>query len=206
MPRHVVLFGDSIFDNSAYVSGGPDVAAQLRDALAADDRVTLAAIDGSVCDDASEQFSACPQDATHVIISAGGNDILHHVALLEQQVGSVGEALALLKSAADEFASCHRRMVEAAQGFSQPVAMCTIYDANIGETATAGMALFNDGITRNIHAAGLDLIDLRLVCTGPGDYANPIEPSVAGGAKIADAIARYVCETEARSTRTRVFT
>jgi len=27
--RHVVLLGDSIFDNAAYVHGGPDVVAQL---------------------------------------------------------------------------------------------------------------------------------------------------------------------------------
>ena len=29
MPR-VILLGDSIFDNAAYVAGGPDVATQLR--------------------------------------------------------------------------------------------------------------------------------------------------------------------------------
>lgn len=27
---HIVLLGDSLFDNSAYVGGGPDVTAQLR--------------------------------------------------------------------------------------------------------------------------------------------------------------------------------
>lgn len=30
---HVVLLGDSIFDNTAYVAGGPDVAWQLRERL-----------------------------------------------------------------------------------------------------------------------------------------------------------------------------
>jgi hypothetical protein len=35
-------------------------------------------------------------------------------------------------------------------------------------------------------------IELRHVCTEPADYANPIEPSVRGGAKIARAIARAV--------------
>ncbi|MGZ8470667.1 MAG: SGNH/GDSL hydrolase family protein, partial [Gemmatirosa sp.] len=28
--RHLVLLGDSIFDNAAYVRGGPDVVAQVR--------------------------------------------------------------------------------------------------------------------------------------------------------------------------------
>jgi hypothetical protein len=27
---HLVLLGDSVFDNAAYVGGGPDVVAQLR--------------------------------------------------------------------------------------------------------------------------------------------------------------------------------
>jgi hypothetical protein len=34
----------------------------------------------------------------------------------------------------------------------------------------------------------LPVIDLRLVCTEPADYANPIEPSSRGGEKIARAI------------------
>ena len=40
--------------------------------------------------------------------------------------------------------------------------------------------------------SGLSVIDLRLVCSDPADYANPIEPSVKGGAKIAESIARAI--------------
>ena len=36
---------------------------------------------------------------------------------------------------------------------------------------------------------GLPLVDLRLICDQDEDYANPIEPSVRGGEKIAAAIA-----------------
>ena len=32
------------------------------------------------------------------------------------------------------------------------------------------------------------MIDLRLICTEPAHFANPIEPSNEGGARIADAI------------------
>ena len=44
---HVVLLGDSVFDNAAYVAGGPDVADQLRGISAGEFDVTLAAVDGS---------------------------------------------------------------------------------------------------------------------------------------------------------------
>ena len=43
-----------------------------------------------------------------------------------------------------------------------------------------------------VHCAGLPLTDLRVICDEPEDYANPIEPSVQGGAKIARAIVEVV--------------
>ncbi|QZH74992.1 MAG: SGNH/GDSL hydrolase family protein [Erythrobacter sp.] len=205
MSRHVVLIGDSLFDNTAYVDGGPDVAAQLREILQPDDRVTLAAVDGSICEHAVEQLGRCPKDATHVIVSCGGNDILHHATMLEKPVSTVGSGLALLAEARAELEPAHRQMVEAAALLERPVAICTIYDANMGPLITTAMSIFNDAISRNVHRANLDLIDLRLVCTEPADYANPIEPSVVGGWKIAQAIAHYVRSTDAKSAQTRVF-
>jgi hypothetical protein len=205
MGRHVVLFGDSIFDNSAYIGGGPDVAALLRAELDDGDQVTLLAFDGSICCDTIGQFADCPPDATHAIISAGGNDILHHAGLLTHSVGSIAEALTVLAAASDGFAPEHGQMVEAVRKLALPVAVCTIYDANMGPLITSALSLFNDAITRNVHSARLDLIDLRLVCPDPDDYANPIEPSVQGGAKIPAAIARYVRAVDAPATCARVF-
>lgn len=51
------------------------------------------------------------------------------------------------------------------------------------------LGVFNDVIARAARRRGLPVIELRDVCTEPTDYANPIEPSVAGGEKIAHAIA-----------------
>jgi lysophospholipase L1-like esterase len=205
MAGHVLLAGDSIFDNGVYVPGQPDVAEQLRGELGPGWRVTLAAVDGAVCEDAVRQLADCPDGPTHIVVSAGGNDILRRAALLEQRVGSVADALALLKQAVDSFAPSHLRLVRAAQHLARPVAICTVYDANLGEVAAAGIALFNDAITRHVHAAGLDLVDLRLVCSEARDYANPIEPSAVGGAKIAAAIARFARATREPAARTRVF-
>ena len=69
----------------------------------------------------------------------------------------------------------------------------------------AALATFNDVITRAAFEAGLPLIDLRLVCDEDADYANPIEPSVAGGAKIAGAIVRLLSEHDFGKRRTQVF-
>jgi len=49
--KHVVLLGDSIFDNKAYVGDGPDVITQVREALPDGWTATLAAR-GSLLDSA----------------------------------------------------------------------------------------------------------------------------------------------------------
>ena len=71
--------------------------------------------------------------------------------------------------------------------------------------AVAGLTAFNDRIIRAAFARGLPLLDLRLICTEEGDYANPIEPSARGGEKIARAIAESV-EHGFAGDRTVVFT
>jgi hypothetical protein len=71
--------------------------------------------------------------------------------------------------------------------------------------AVAGLTLFNDVITREAFGRGLPLVDLRLVCGEDADYANPIEPSARGGAKIAGAIAALVAGHDFARRRSAVF-
>src|SRR5687767_239110 len=66
---HVVLLGDSIFDNAAYIDGGQDVITQLRGKLPAGWRATLGAVDGSVMADIGRQLDRLPSDATHLVVS-----------------------------------------------------------------------------------------------------------------------------------------
>ena len=58
--------------------------------------------------------------------------------------------------------------------------------------ARVALMTFNDVILRAAFEHGVDVIDLRLICTQDEDYANPIEPSGSGGLKIAKAIAHAV--------------
>ena len=69
---HIVLLGDSIFDNGAYVRRGePDVVRQLRDKLPAGAKATLAAVDGATTAGVARQLERLPADATHLVVSAG---------------------------------------------------------------------------------------------------------------------------------------
>jgi hypothetical protein len=72
--NHVVLLGDSIFDNAAYVHGSPDVITHLNSILPLDWKASLLAVDGSISTDVIGQIRKIPESATHLVVSVGGND------------------------------------------------------------------------------------------------------------------------------------
>lgn len=210
-PKHIVLLGDSILANGAYVGDGPDVIAQLQRRLPDGARATLNAMDGSVASAVRLQLQIAPADATHFVISAGGNDALHQAGLLEEKASSVAEVLGKLAAVREKFEQDYRAMLDDVTARGLPVAVCTVYnprfpDAQQRRIAAIGLGVFNDTIIREAAARGLALIDLRLICTEDADLANPIEPSVIGGAKIASAIAAFAADYEIGKGRCEVFT
>ena len=207
---HVVLLGDSIFDNSAYVVGGPDVIRQLRDALPLDASATLLAVDGTLIAGVSRQLAGVPLDATHFVVSVGGNDALRYRSILQESARSVGEALVKVAAVRDRFAQDYRAMLDEITRSRLPTAICTIYDGRFPDEderqmSSIGTSIFNDCITREASARGLAIIDLRLICDRAEDFANSIEPSAIGGAKIASAIATFVAEHDADRLNAEFF-
>ena len=200
---HVVLLGDSILDNAAYVRGGPDVVKQLRRTLPSGWSASLLAVDGATTREVASQLKRLPADATHLIVSAGCNDALGFGHLLEAGATSVGAGLDIVGGARDRFAADYAAMVGAVTATGLPTTLCTIYDTRLTEPSPrvirTALTLFNDCITRAAFARSLPLIDLRLVCHEDDDYANPIEPSAQGGRKIARAVAAVLDPT--RETR-----
>lgn len=77
--KHIVLLGDSIFDNAVYVLGKPPVIEQLRSVLPANWKATLLAVDGSVTREVHNQLTELPADASHLVASSGGNDALRQL-------------------------------------------------------------------------------------------------------------------------------
>ena len=204
--NHIVLLGDSIFDNAAYVGGGPDVVRQLRDILPSGWRATLNARDGAVIADLPQQLQKLPGDASHLVVSAGGNDALGDAGLLDRKVASMAEALELITGVRERFRSAYGRMLDQVLQRRLPLAICTIYEARFPEPVTRRLAAtaltaLNDAITREAFARNVDCIDLRILCDDDRDFANPIEPSVHGGGKIARAILGFAVPPPARSPR-----
>ncbi len=208
--NHVVLLGDSIFDNGAYVRGGPDVIRQLRGAVPAGWKATLSAVDGAVTGTVPRQLPGLPPDASHLVVSVGGNDALRHVGILEDASRSIADAVTRLADIGDGFARDYRAMLDEVLARALPTALCTIYDPRFPDPrmqrlAVTALCIFNDVIARQAFARGLPLIDLRLVCDDDLDYANPIEPSSQGGEKIVRAVVRLLAEHDFSQRRSAVF-
>jgi lysophospholipase L1-like esterase len=207
---HVALLGDSILDNAAYVAGGPEVRSQVQGCLPHGWRATLLAVGGSRTQDVLAQLRQLPQDASHLVVSVGGNDALDHLDFLSATADSVADVLERLAAMAEAFEGAYHHLVQAALQHALPTALCTIYYPCfpvpvVQRLAITALTVFNDVIIREAFRAGVPLLDLRLLCTDEADYANPIEPSVSGGAKIAAAITALVREHDFASGRTSVY-
>jgi lysophospholipase L1-like esterase len=220
---HLVLLGDSILDNAAYVQGGPDVISQVRAELARNGvvspasgasstrwKASLLAVDGSVTTDVKNQLGKLPADATHIVVSAGGNDALGHTDILDARSRSTAETLERLAEIATDFEGRYKSMLDAILSTRKATAICTIYyprfpDRRLQRLSTTALTVFNDAILRAGFSAGLPILDLRLICNEDSDYANAIEPSSRGGEKIAAAIARLLAQHDFSRRHAEIF-
>lgn len=207
---HIVLLGDSIFDNKAYVSTEPDVVSHLRAMIPADWQATLRAVDGSVVDEVAGQLARVPEDATHLVVSVGGNNAIMNADILSLKANSAAEVFDALANRAADFETQYRAMLETVTSKNLPTAVSTVYfpnfpDAFMQKIASAALAAFNDAIIRQAIAHGLPFLDLRLICSQKSDYANEIEPSGKGGRKIAAKILELIQTHDFSAPRTRVY-
>src|SRR5436309_1853133 len=111
--KHIVLFGDSIFDNKSYVNGGLDVVSHLRQQMRDGEEATLRAVDGSVVEDVRKQIFDLPTEATHLFVSAGGNNALLNVDVLQMRVSSAAEVFNRLADLAGEFERRYEEILRA---------------------------------------------------------------------------------------------
>ena len=209
MNGHVALLGDSVLDNGAYTSGGPDVVRQLTSMLPAGWRASLLALDGAMMDDLEHQLYRLPADVTQIVVSVGGNDVLQNLDVLRLKTKSSLDALLSLGKRVPGFERGYRATIHHVRHLGLPTTVCTIYNGNLsgqeGVAARVALMAFNDVILRVAFESKLQVIDLRLVCTEPADYANPIEPSSRGGEKIARAIMRSLGLAGPTSDHSRVY-
>ena len=208
--KHIILAGDSVFDNRTYVEvGEPDVRDQLANLLDDGDKATLIAVDGDINNNVSKQLDNIPNDATHLFISIGGNDALMHIDSFTDSVNTIGEALDSFNEMVQEFEKEYIKMLTNTIKYGLKTTLCTIYNPyfdhenmdrisymfppninfkELQRRSTTALPLFNNIIFQEAFNFGLPLMDLRLIFNDMADYSNPIEPSVVGGMKMAKII------------------
>lgn len=194
---HIVLLGDSIFDNQDYIGNEPDVITCLQKIIPSDWQATLKAVDGSVIENVSKQILESPLDATHFFVSIGGNDAILNSDVLQMPIHNSAEVFNELADRISTFEYHYREMLKTALSRNIPVAVCTIYYPNfpdelIQKVSVAALSSFNDVIIRQATLNRVPYLDLRLICSEKDHYANEIEPSSKGGGKIAEKILEVV--------------
>jgi hypothetical protein len=211
---HIVLLGDSILDNGFYTPDQASITEQVRQGLPeASDRVTCVATDGNYIRDIPHQLTRVPADATHLVVSIGGNDVLGYVNNLEDNATSMAQILATLSELQLKFSQAYRSMLSQVCDLRRPLVLCTIYDhippcdPHFRSLIRTLLPVFNDCITRHAIALGLPIIDLRLICKDLDDYStlSPVEPSAQGGEKIAQRILHIVQTHDFSSPNTHCY-
>jgi hypothetical protein len=199
---HLGLVGDGILANGAHAGRNTDSSAVLRQLLPGW-TVSLLAAEGATMAAVASQLDQLPQDVDLVVLSAGGNDALKHVELLQQPAKSSAETLDALIAMGDEFAASYDGIMKSLRIRPARAVVCTIYEPPLVGKGTASRArvlltIVNDHVLRTAYRWGVDVLDLRAICTSPGDFRQQVAPSTEGAAKIARAIAAVAAGTDGK--------
>jgi hypothetical protein len=193
--RHIVLAGDSIFDNDTYVMDEPGVIEQMRRSIPKNWSASKVAIDGDCIDDIPKQLTHIPSNATDLIVSIGGNDARRYRGLIDQ-LKSPSDLANLIAMPLQRFRADYRAMLQMLKGLNLRLCVCAIYtaipftDPVWRKFAPLAIGAFNTVIIAEAKAAGIPVIRLDELCTSATDFSatSPIEPSSKGGQKIVDHI------------------
>ena len=192
----IVLLGDSILDNASYTHPEPDTT-KILERLVPRWTVQCHARDGARMADVSSQLRHLTEQPEVAVLSIGGNDAVSHIGLLQRRAVTAADILADLLRIADDFAERYEPVAAAVRERAERTVLCTIYEVQLepapyAKLARVPLAVLNDRIMRIAARLGVDVLDLRSICTEPSDFVLQIEPSAKGAAKIARAIAGLV--------------
>jgi len=161
-------------------------------------QLTMLAQDGSMLEDVRErQLPYIPETATHIVVSASGNDLL---ALLNQMVVSnfsVRSVYASIVAGLAQVAESYRNLMQALKSLGCHVACCTVYRPNFEHLffktlATFALSLHNSRIKSASVEFDISVVDLAVLFDDKADFANPLELSTQGGGKVTWNIGQFL--------------
>lgn len=182
--KHIVLIGDSILNNSAYVAKNKSVPELLKSKMKSKD-VTNVAQDGATIADLYGQLDKVPLDLnspdTSVFISTGGNDILNKKIKLNDSklTKLVDNYMAFLKALRVKLGSAKIHVINlylpSNPRYESYKLTVDKWNTSLNERSNTVGELYN-------------VVDIHSKLNSAGDFVYDIEPSETGSVKIADAI------------------
>ena len=179
---NIILIGDSILNNSNYVSEGKSVFDILKTKT---NKVFNVAKDGATISDLYSQSDKIPIDLnmseTYVFISAGGNDILNKLSQLDET-----ELVSLFNSYKNFISALRAKLG------SVKINIMNLYLPSNPryQSYKTSVEIWNKLIQENSNKIGeiYNVIDLNKILVTPADFVYDIEPSDLGSEKIANII------------------
>lgn len=180
--NNIVLMGDSILNNSNYVSSEKSVFDKLKTKST---NVLNVAQDGATINDLYVQLDKVPLDLntsdTYIFISAGGNDILNKRGQLDN-----AELTRLFNKYMDFLKALRTKL-----GSAKINIMNLYLPANPRyQSYKSSVDRWNEMIKQNSSKIGemYNIIDLNSLLKTPDDFVYDIEPSETASEKIANVI------------------
>lgn len=199
---HVVLLGDSTLDNARHLdldAGEMSVEGQLSKRCAEKGwEFTLLARDGSTLDDvARQQLPFIPDEATHLVLSASGNNLLGLLNEMADSHWSLGSMASSIGQGLPQVADNYRRLLQAMKSSGCHMACCTVYRPQfkhifLRTLATMSLGVHNSRIHQIAQDLDISVIDFGVLFDCDEDFANPLELSTQGGAKVVENVMQFV--------------
>lgn len=126
---------------------------------------------------------------------------MEHIDLLDAAEKRAKDVLVRLWSIREEFRRSYAALLDRLALTGRPVLLFTVYnpcfdghgfDTGYQRAAESAVSIINDVIQQEGRRRSLDILELRTLFDRRADYANPIEPSAIGGAKLAKCMSDWV--------------
>lgn len=186
--KNIVLIGDSILNNSAYVFENESVPALIKNKMQSNLLFYNFAKDGATIQDCVNYLNNIPEDTinsineldseTSIFVSAGGNDILNSRDTTNINVKALFEKYTQLISA-----------IKKIFGFKNIVVLNLYYPFTTSyKTYYPFIKQWNEILEDNQETNGYQVLKIDTILVDSNDLVYNVEPSFKGGKKLANAI------------------
>ena len=182
-PKNIILIGDSIFKNNAYVPYGSSIEAQLKNCAPTKELLCLAQ-DNSTIMDVYKQVEQIPEQynasITNIFLSVGGNDILENYVYDYTDLDN----MQTLNNSFIEY----KKLIKTIQS-KMPKATLVILDIYYPNNKRFKsfyplISEWNNLIYEYAKNNNIQVIKISNTLTDVDDFSFAIEPSSIGGNKI----------------------